>query len=91
MKLQRVIQYSDLHPEQAGSLPDVRKLIKGLSRNNLCTVTANMVQRIVGKPFFDNNLDPRLDEYDYVRFFLSDRDPAFLRDIMNRYTFARRA
>lgn len=91
MKLQRVIQYSDLYPEQAGSLPDVRKLIKGLSRNNLCTITANMVQRIVGKPFFDNNLDPRLDEYDYVRFFLSDRDPAFLRDIMNRYTFARRA
>lgn len=90
MILQRVIQYSDLYPDQSGSLPDVRQLIKGLGREELCTVTANMVQRIVGKPFFDNKLDPGLDEYDYVRFFLSDRDPFFLRDILSRYAFARR-
>ena len=90
MILQRVIQYSDLYPEEAENLPDVRAFLGGLRRKDLCTITANMVQRIVGKPFFDNNLDPREEEYDGVRFFLSSRDPAFVQDVINRYTVARR-
>lgn len=90
MILERVIQYSDLYPEEAEILPDARSLMVGLRRKDLCTITANMVQRIVGKPFFDNNLDPREDEYDCVRFFLSGRDPVFLQDVINRYAVARR-
>lgn len=85
MKIKRVIQYSDLYPEQADDLPDARIFIKGLKREDLCTLTANMVSRLNGMPFFDNSLDPRKNEYDFVRFFLSDRDPVFTQDVINRH------
>lgn len=88
MKIKRVIQYSDLFPEQANNLPDVRTFIKGLNREDLCTITANMVSRLNGMPFFDNTLDPGNNEYDFVRFFLSDRDIVFTQDIINRHTAA---
>ena len=90
MELKRVIQYSDLFPEQAGNLPDERSLIKGLKRESLCTVTANMVQRLNGMPFFDNNLDPRKDEYDFVRFFLSDNNPVYTQEIIDRHAAAKK-
>ena len=89
MRLMRVIQYSDLYPEEAGNLPKVTRLIKGLTRESLCTITANMVQRINGMPFFDNNLDPRRSEYDFVRFFLSDKDPFFVQDVIKRHAVAK--
>ena len=90
MELKRVIQYSDLFPEQTGNLPDERSLIKGLKRESLCTVTANMVQRLNGMPFFDNNLDPRKEEYDFVRFFLSDKDPVYTQEIIDRHAAAKK-
>lgn len=69
-------------------MPDARIFIKGLKREDLCTLTANMVSRLSGMPFFDNSLDPRKNEYDFVRFFLSDRDPAFTQDVINRHYVA---
>lgn len=90
MKLKRIIQYSDLFPEQTGNLPDERNLIKGLKRESLCTITANMVQRLNGMPFFDNNLDPRKEEFDFVRFFFSDEDPAYTQEIVNRHAAAKK-
>ena len=90
MELKRVIQYSDLFPEQAGNLPDERSLVKGLKRESLCTITANMVQRLNGMPFFDNSLDPRREEFDFVRFFLSDKDPAYTQEIVNRHAVAKK-
>ncbi len=39
-------------------------------------------------PFFDPTLDPRKNEYDFVRFFLSDRDPVFTQDVINRHAVA---
>lgn len=39
-------------------------------------------------PFFDPALDPRKNEYDFVRFFISDRDPVFAQDIINRHKVA---
>ena len=90
MELKRVIQYSDLFPEQAGNLPDERSLVKGLKRESLCTITANMVQRLNGMPFFDNSLDPRREEFDFVRFFLSDKDPAYTQEIVNRHAAAKK-
>ena len=88
MEIKRVIQYSDLYPEQADNLPDAQVFIKGLKREDLCTLTANMVSRLNGMPFFDNSLDPRNNEYDFVRFYLSDRDPEFTQDVINRHSAA---
>lgn len=88
MELQRVIQYSDLFPEEGNNLPDVQSFIRGLRREDLCTITANMMARIAGKPFFDVALDPRRGEFDMLRFFLSDKDSDFTQDIINRYTAA---
>lgn len=90
MELKRVIQYSDLFPEQAGNLPDERSLVKGLKRESLCTITANMVQRLNGMPFFNNSLDSRREEFDFVRFFLSDKDPAYSQEIVNRHAAAKK-
>lgn len=90
MELKRVIQYSDLFPEQTGILPDEKILVKGLKRESLCTITANMVQRLNGMPFFDNDLDPRKGEFDFVRFFLSDKDPDYTQEIIDRYSAAKK-
>ena len=88
MEIKRVIQYSDLYPEEMGNLPDAQSFIKGLRREDLCIITANMMTRINGMPFFDPALDPKKDEYDFVRFFLSDRDPVFKQDVINRHAVA---
>lgn len=90
MIIQRVIQYDDLYPEQENNLPDVNTFIKGLRREDLCVITANMMMKLAGKPFFDRGLDPGKDEFDFVRFFLSDRDPTFTQDVLKRYDAARR-
>ena len=88
MEIKRVIQYSDLYPEQADNLPDAQEFIKGLRREDLCTITANMVSRLSGMPFYDFNFDPRKNEFDFVRFFLSDHDPVFTQDVINRHSVA---
>lgn len=88
MELKRVIQYSDLFPEQTGNLPDERSLVKGLKRESLCTITANMVQRLNGVPFYDNNRDPGKEEFDFVSFFLSDKDPIYTQEIKDRHAAA---
>ena len=88
MKLKRVIQYSDLYPEESDNLPDAQSFIKGLRREDLCTITANMMTRLNGMPFYDPALDPRKEEYDFVRFFLSVRDPIFTQDVINRHAAA---
>lgn len=87
MDLARVIQYTDIFPEQIDNLPDVESLIVGINRAHLCTMTANMFSRLVEQPFFDNDLDPRRDEFDYLRFFLSGHNPEFLQDVVNRYSY----
>ena len=87
MDLARVIQYTDIFPEQKDNLPDVESLIVGINRTHLCTMTANMFSRLVEKPFFDNDLDPRKEEFDYLRFFLSGQNAEFLQDVVNRYSF----
>lgn len=69
MELQQVIQYRDLFPEEGNNLPDVQSFIRGLRREDLCTITANMMARIAGKPFFDVALDPRRGEFDMLQFF----------------------
>ena len=74
MKIKRVIQYSDLYPEEVGNLPDAQSFIKGLRREDLCNITANMMTRLNGMPFYDPALDPRKNEYDFVGFFLPNRD-----------------
>lgn len=88
MEIKRVIQYRDLYPEQADKLPDAKEFIKGLRREDLCNLTANMVSRLSGMPFYDFTLDPRKNEFDFVRFFLSDRDPVFIQDVINRHSAA---
>lgn len=88
MKLKRVIQYSDLYPEEVGNLPDAQSFIKGLRREDLCNITANMMTRLNGMPFYDPALDPRKNEYDFVGFFLSNRDPVFTQDIIKRHEAA---
>lgn len=90
MKLQRVIQYSDLFPEEADHLPNAKDFVKGLRREDLCTITANMVQKLSKMPFFDNNLDPGKGEYDFVRFFLSGRIPEFTQEVLNRHDIAKK-
>lgn len=88
MELLRVIQYSDLYPEEASNLPDAKSFIRGLTRDDLCTITANMVQRISARPFFDSKLDPRNGEYDFVRFFLSAASSSYIKELIDRYTKA---
>lgn len=79
MELQRVIQYRDLFPEEGNNLPDVQSFIRGLRREDLCTITANMMARIAGKPFFDVALDPRrgslicYDSFFHTRIQISHR------------------
>lgn len=85
MDLARVIQYTDIFPEQKDNLPDVEKLIVGINRAHLCTMTANMFSRLVEQRFFDNDLDSRKEEFDYLRFFLSGQNAEFLQDAVSRY------
>ena len=85
MDIARVVQYTDIFPEQIGALPEIGKLISGINRSHLCTITANMSSRLVEQPFFDNRLDPGKEEFDCVRFFLSGKNPAFTRDVLNRF------
>ena len=86
MEIKRVIQYSDLYPEQADNLPDAQEFIKRLRREDLCTLTANMVSMHSGMQFYDFNFNPRKNEFDFVRFFLSDRDLVFTQDVINRHS-----
>ena len=88
MELRRVIQYSDLYPEDAYNLPDAKSFIKGLTRDDLCSITANMVQRISESPFYDSKLDPKNNEYDFVSFFLSRNSSNYRKELIDRYNKA---
>ena len=90
MEFARIIEYSDIFPEDYR--PDFSELIQGVNRKHLCILVSNMSNRLVGKPFFDNNLDPRKKEFDCIRFFLSGNNPEFFEyvrlrfdDLKNRY------
>lgn len=90
IELQRIIQYGDLYPEQEENLPAASSFIKGLRREDLCTITANMMSRLSGKPFFDLTRSPQKEEYDSLSFFLSDKDPDFARDVLARLDAAKK-
>ena len=89
MDIARIVQYTDIYPEQRCNLPEIDKLLGGINRPHLCTITANMSSRLVEQPFFDNTLDPNNDEYDYVRFFLSRENPAYTKDVIDRFNYFR--
>ena len=84
MELVRVIEYSDIFPEEGQKKPAIENLIQGINRKHLCTLVANMFNRLVGKPFFDNNLDPRREEFDCVHFFLSPQNQQFIQEVLKR-------
>ena len=83
MKIARVIQYTDVYPDH--NAPNLSDLIQSINREHLCTVTSNMFNRLVEQPFFDNDLDPRREEFDYIRFFLSRNSAAFTQDAIHRF------
>lgn len=85
MAVARVVQYTDLYPEQRDNLPKVEDLISGINRAHLCTMTSNMFTRLVEQPFFDNDLNPDNEEFDYIRFFLSYNNPSFTQEAVSRY------
>lgn len=85
MELVRVIEYSDIFPEEGQKKPAIENLIQGINRKHLCTLVANMSNRLVGKPFLDNNFDPRREEFDCVHFFLSPQNQQFIQEVLNRY------
>lgn len=85
MDIARVVQYTDIFPERRGTLQEIGKLISGMNRSHLCTITANMSSRLVEQPFFDNRMNPDKEEFDYVRFFLSGKNQAFTQDVLNRF------
>lgn len=85
MAVARVVQYTDLYPEQRDNLPKVEDLINGINRAHLCTMTSNMFTRLVEQPFFDNDLNPDNEEFDYIRFFLSYNNPSFTQEAVSRY------
>ena len=85
MAVARVVQYTDLYPEQRDNLPKVEDLISGSNRAHLCTMISNMFTRLVEQPFFDNDLNPDNEEFDYIRFFLSYNNPSFTQEAVSRY------
>ena len=62
MKILRVVQYADIFPEQVGNLPRAETLLKGINRAHLCTLTSNMLSRLVSQPFSDDRLNPTAPE-----------------------------
>ena len=85
MVIARVVQYSDIYPEQKDNLPKVGDIISGINRAHLCTMTSNMFDRLVEQPFYDNELNPAEEEFDYIRFFLSHNNSSFIQEAVNRY------
>lgn len=84
-ELARVIQFGDLFPEQTQNAPEVATLLQGIDRKSLCVLTGNMMSRLSGMPFFDNQLSFRDEKRDFIRFFLSRNSPDFAADILKRY------
>lgn len=85
MKLARVVEYTDIFPEEEGHEPDIVELVSGINRKSLVTLTANMMTRLSGKKFYDADLIPTADKVDFIRFFLSWRNPEFIQDVVRRY------
>lgn len=85
MKLARVVEYIDIFPEEEGHEPDIEGLVSGINRKSLVTLTANMMTRLSGKKFYDADLIPTADNVDFIRFFLSWRNPEFIQDVVRRY------
>ena len=85
MLLARVVEYTDIFPEDEGNLPDVKTLISGINRRHLVTLTSNMMSRLIERPFFDADLEPTTEVTDFVRFFLSGVNSDFLRDVVHRF------
>ena len=81
----RVIQFSDLFPEQTHETPKVSTLLQGIDRESLCVLTGNMMSRLSGMPFFDSQLSFQDEKRDFIRFFLSRYSLEFADDILKRY------
>ena len=81
----RVIQFSDLFPEQTHETPKVSTLLQGIDRESLCVLTGNMMSRLSGMPFFDSQLSFQDEKRDFIRFFLSRYSIEFADDILKRY------
>lgn len=85
MFIVRVIEYTDIFPEEQNNLPDVRALISGINREHLVNLTSNMMSRLNGKEFYDADLDPTEGNVDFIRFFLSIANKPFIENIISRY------
>lgn len=84
MLLERVVEYSDIFPEETKS-PDLESLIRGVGRIHLINLTLNMMKKLVNKPFYDEYLVSTEDNVDYVRFFLSSSNVIFIRNVVHRF------
>lgn len=53
MKIVRVVEYTDIFPEDKGREPEIQSLVAGINRKRLVTLTANMMSRLNNKLFYD--------------------------------------
>lgn len=83
----RIVEYTDIFPEESGHEPDIVSLVSGINRKHLVTLTANMMSRLSGKKFYDADLIPTADNVDFIRFFISWRNREFIQDIVRRFRF----
>lgn len=81
----RVVEYTDIFTEEAGNLPDIRRLISRINRKELVTLTSNMMNKLSNKPFYNSNRKSADDPEDYISFFLSYRNADFILDVIDRY------
>lgn len=72
----QIVGYRDLFHERM--MPNIRKCVSTLERENLMHLVSNMAEKLVNRPFYNPNYGHGREDIDALRFFLAKTMPSIL-------------
>lgn len=79
----QIVGYHDLFQERM--MPNIRKCVSVLQREELMHLVSNMSEKLVNKPFYNPSFGPGRDDIDSLRFFFSRINSEYIQEVLLRY------
>ena len=79
----QIVGYRDLFHERM--IPNIRKCVSTLKRENLMHLVSNMAEKLVNRPFYNPNYGHGREDIDALRFFFSKDNAKYINEVLLRF------
>ena len=79
----QIVGYRDLFHERM--MPNIRKCVSTLERENLMHLVSNMAEKLVNRPFYNHNYGHGREDIDALRFFFSQDNAKYINEVLLRF------